>query len=267
MLTVLQCGYAYTHLNGVSIYRPSGTPHYVFVYFRSPSEFATPDGFLPCQGHFLLLEPGFGHHYRSVCSPFINDWVHFRAAEGTAGGQYLEAIGFPLNTPVRLPDPSLVQRHIRAMNTLDAQAPAWRAEVNAAHMVSILDLLGGAAQADGEQRPQHRYYQQLAKIRSELYRIPQPGLRIETLAEKAGLSLSRFQHLYREIFRCTVGEDIAQGRLHRAKYLLDNSVLPISLVAEESGYTNETHMIRHFNKYVGATPAQYRRRARAQEGP
>jgi AraC-like DNA-binding protein len=57
----------------------------------------------------------------------------------------------------------------------------------------------------------------------------------------------------------TVGEDIAKGRLKRALYLLENSDLPVAVIAQDSGYTNETHMIRHFNKYIGRSPGRYRR--------
>ncbi|MEI0735875.1 AraC family transcriptional regulator [Paenibacillus sp. JTLBN-2024] len=51
------------------------------------------------------------------------------------------------------------------------------------------------------------------------------------------------------------------GRLEHAKYLLDNSSLPIAAIAKMCGYENDTHFMRQFKKFVGETPSGYKKRS------
>jgi AraC-like DNA-binding protein len=47
-----------------------------------------------------------------------------------------------------------------------------------------------------------------------------------------------------------------QQRIHKAKQLLRNR-MPISRVAVEAGFADQSHLTRHFKQIVGVTPGQY----------
>ncbi|NLW11860.1 MAG: helix-turn-helix transcriptional regulator [Clostridiaceae bacterium] len=284
MFHIIDSGYAFTHHTGIEINRPGGTSHYVFVFFRSPCEFETEDGYISCQDHYILMEPEIKHHYRSSFKPFVNDWIHFEV-ESPAAIELIRSFGLILNKPVPLDDAKFVTQLIKLLQTnrhmigtdafeerpviqnradVDSQlagsgSKSKRDLVDTGIMLTLFESLSAFQTSRHQDRTYHNYYPAFASIRNDLYSLPQAGLRIQELADRAGLSLSRFQHLYREIFMCTVGEDIAKGRLKRALYLLENSDLPVAVIAQDSGYTNETHMIRHFNKYIGRSPGRYRR--------
>jgi AraC family transcriptional regulator of arabinose operon len=83
-------------------------------------------------------------------------------------------------------------------------------------------------------------------------------LRVEQIASRVNLSKSYFQHIYKELFGCSVVSDIINGRLEYAKYLLGNSSLSIAVISKMCGYENDTHFMRQFKRFVGVTPSQYR---------
>ncbi|WP_258168564.1 AraC family transcriptional regulator, partial [Paenibacillus sp. AR247] len=93
-----------------------------------------------------------------------------------------------------------------------------------------------------------RYLHQLSEIRSELYRSPQTSYSLDELAASVNLSKSYFQHLYKDLFGCSVSSDMINSRLEYAKYLLDNSSLSIGGIAKMCGYENETHFMRQLQK-------------------
>jgi len=66
------------------------------------------------------------------------------------------------------------------------------------------------------------------------------------------------------IFKRKMGISLSTYLLHerimKAKELLSNTDIPVSLVAAFVGYTNFSHFSRLFKKYVGVTPKEYRKK-------
>ncbi len=105
-----------------------------------------------------------------------------------------------------------------------------------------------------------RYFRQFSELRGELYSSPQTHLPVEKIASRVNLSKSYFQHIYKELFGCSVVSDMINGRLEYAKYLLQNSSLSIAAISKMCGYENDTHFMRQFKRFVGVTPSQFRSR-------
>jgi transcriptional regulator GlxA family with amidase domain len=63
-------------------------------------------------------------------------------------------------------------------------------------------------------------------------------------------------------FRAEVGrsphEYLCQIRLESARQLLANTVLPVDKIARHCGLFNGDHLRKHFLKYFGMTPSEYR---------
>jgi AraC-like DNA-binding protein len=76
------------------------------------------------------------------------------------------------------------------------------------------------------------------------------------LAQKFFISKDYLGNLFKSATGYTVKEYIIARRMMFAKQLLLKNE-PISRVMEKVGYTNYSHFIRTFKKYVGVTPKQY----------
>jgi AraC-like DNA-binding protein len=83
-------------------------------------------------------------------------------------------------------------------------------------------------------------------------------LRVETLAEKAGLSTYQLNRRIRAIFSITAGQLIAKTRIDAASHLLRTTAKPVGEVAAECGYFDQSAFTRQFKSLVGLTPRQYR---------
>jgi AraC family transcriptional regulator of arabinose operon len=257
MIRLISCGYNYIHRDGILIDRPQGAGNYAFVFFKSRSEVVvegTPA--VAEKNTFILFHPDTPHLYREVEKPFVNDWFH---CEGSGMEKWLEQLHFPLNTPIPAPDPLLITRVIMDLHGTARQNSTFRDAILDLDIRSLLmKLCDDRHGKNAVSERAAKYYRELTGLRNRLYSSPQTHMKVEQLAASVHLSKSYFQHLYKELFGCTVIHDIICGRLEYAKYLLDNSQLSVSDIAAECGYDNDTHFMRQFKKYVGVTPSQYK---------
>ena len=104
------------------------------------------------------------------------------------------------------------------------------------------------------------YKDQFIAMRDNIFRHPEKEWNIEALTRSMGLSKSHFHRIYKELFGTSCKEDIISSRLEKVKWLLDNTSLTVSQIAEESGYSNTSHFIRQFSSRTGLTPSAYRRK-------
>lgn len=256
MISLISCGYRYTHPKGITIVRHKGAGNYAFVFFRNKSEVILNGKSLKAdRDTYMLFKPTTPQFYRGIELPFINDWFH---CEGGDLEDFLMGLRFPLDTLIPAADPSLISRSIMEMHRIlkfggpltdciiDSELRTLFMKLSNLHEMSLLT-----------DRPS-RYFRQFSDLRDELFNAPQLHFSVEQLAARVNLSKSYFQHLYKELFGCSVITDIINGRLEYAKYLLQNSSLSVSSVSEQCGYEHETHFMRQFKKFVGVTPGRFR---------
>jgi AraC-like DNA-binding protein len=90
-------------------------------------------------------------------------------------------------------------------------------------------------------------------------------LRVERLAEIAGLSIYRLNRRLRAIFGITASKLITKRRIDVASEMLRAGTKPIAEVANACGYFDQSAFSRVFRRTVGLTPRQYRARHRRRE--
>jgi len=83
-------------------------------------------------------------------------------------------------------------------------------------------------------------------------------LRLAELAQVAHISVNHFLRQFRLKFGCAPHVYVIQRRLERAQRLLAKTRLPIKDVAAQSGFTDQSHMSRTFQRYLRTTPRSYR---------
>ncbi len=102
------------------------------------------------------------------------------------------------------------------------------------------------------------HYRAMQKLRSEIYHSPEAEWTIEHMCAGMYLSKYYFQRLYKDFFGTSVIQDVICARLEKAKNMLINSELSISLVGEKCGYKNTEHFIRQFKRVCGDSPRRFR---------
>jgi AraC family transcriptional regulator len=85
-------------------------------------------------------------------------------------------------------------------------------------------------------------------------------LSLGRIAEIAGLSLSHLKALFRTTAGVPVHQYIIGRRVERARRLLEQGDLPMSMVALEAGFSHQSHMARHMRRLLGVTPSELARR-------
>jgi len=87
---------------------------------------------------------------------------------------------------------------------------------------------------------------------------------VKDLARKAELSRRTLELRFRKVAGRSIHEEIERVRLERAKRLLLETMIPLPQVAEASGFSNASYLIRVFHRQIGVPPAQYRARNRGE---
>lgn len=83
-------------------------------------------------------------------------------------------------------------------------------------------------------------------------------IKIVELASKINLSVTQLDRRMRKAFKLTTSQFIRKTRLTAAARLLISTKKPISQVAQECGYSDQSAFTRQFHATVGMAPGAYR---------
>jgi AraC-like DNA-binding protein len=81
---------------------------------------------------------------------------------------------------------------------------------------------------------------------------------LSTLATVAGLSMHHFARQFKQSVGVTPHHYLTQKRLELAQALLTNTELPLSEIAYVAGFSDQSHLARHFRHALGTTPRAFR---------
>lgn len=108
--------------------------------------------------------------------------------------------------------------------------------------------------------------QGLTKARARMLDDPAADLSLDELSATAGLSPWHFLRSFKSCFGLTPHALLVQMRCHRAAGLLRTGTPPAQAAAE-AGFTDQSHLTRHFKRIYGVPPARYGRGNFVQEPP
>ncbi|WP_374355765.1 helix-turn-helix domain-containing protein [Chitinimonas sp.] len=83
-------------------------------------------------------------------------------------------------------------------------------------------------------------------------------LRVEALAEQAGVSAAQFERRMKKIFQLSAGQFITKARIDAAARLLASTDQAISAIALASGFCDQSALSKQFRQLTGMTPREYR---------
>lgn len=102
-------------------------------------------------------------------------------------------------------------------------------------------------------RADHQLIQRALAYLHDNYATP---IRLQELADCVALSPYHFLRLFKANLGLPPHTYLTQLRIHRAKALL-NKRQPIAEVALAVGFTDQSHLSRHFKRIVGVPPGEY----------
>jgi transcriptional regulator GlxA family with amidase domain len=85
-------------------------------------------------------------------------------------------------------------------------------------------------------------------------------LRVERLAEQAGMTARTFARVYAARMGVTPARTVEKIRIEAVRRILEETDTPIKQIAAECGFGKEERLRRAFARQVGTTPAEYRAR-------
>ena len=91
----------------------------------------------------------------------------------------------------------------------------------------------------------------------------QQPLTLVQIAEHVGLHPVSLAQAFRKTFGCTIGEYVRRLRVEFACRELANQERPISEIADEAGFFDQSHLTRTFKRVLGITPAKLRKELRS----
>lgn len=107
------------------------------------------------------------------------------------------------------------------------------------------------AQAGG--LPTYRLRQVIEYVDADLDR----DLALAELAAVAKMSPNYFTHLFKQSTGLTPHQYVIQRRVERAKQLLREGKLALADIALQVGFAHQSHLNRHFKRWVGVTPKSF----------
>ena len=83
---------------------------------------------------------------------------------------------------------------------------------------------------------------------------------LKEFSEQFHLSEKYISRYFKEHFHITLSQYITHLRLAHAKQLLQDTDIPVTEIAMQSGYQNVSYFIRSFKKTYGVSPLKYRKK-------
>jgi AraC family transcriptional regulator len=82
---------------------------------------------------------------------------------------------------------------------------------------------------------------------------------LEDLAAVVNVSRFHFSRLFKRTIGVTAISFVEQCRISRAKALIIDTTLPLAEIALATGFADQSHFTRRFQRHVGCTPAVFAR--------
>jgi AraC family transcriptional regulator len=213
---------------------------------------------LPTQS--ILLPAGVPTHWH------YSGMVDFAAFYFLAGGglamQNLEALARSRDEPMPFNDVLVSAAALRLMDELRAGIEA-DADLMSRLAVIMLEQTFRALTTPGSSsiNARHPHFTRLQPVLEYVHVHLTEDMSVDTLAEMANVSAAHFRRIFQEAVGVPPHRYILGVRLDQARRLLTTSDMPIARVAQECGFSSQSHLTASFRAAHAVTPAQFRTHA------
>lgn len=121
----------------------------------------------------------------------------------------------------------------------------------------LLEFLARMARLSGARStPRQRWLTHADALVRDMYRS---SLTVADVADTVGVHPSTLARAYRQEFGCTIARRIRQLRLDHAASALTTTTTPLSEIALQAGFYDQSHFSNAFRRHFGTSPGLYRR--------
>jgi AraC family transcriptional regulator of arabinose operon len=242
-------------------YRPNGTRDWLAIYTVAGKGRFTYDGgeTLLTTGDLFIVRPGTPQDYGTELTEkkWHNLWSHF-----VPRGDALAWLNWPQVSPgvmvlhVRDDLQPLVLEQLREMERYVGRTIGRSQELGLNALERALLIADACNPTSATARHDPRIRRAIDHLLANLTDPPS----LESLAEVAGLSRSRFALLFEEQVGQPPGRFVEEHRLFRAKRLLEYTRHSLQEIADELGFSSPFYLSLRFKRWFGASPSEWRKR-------
>jgi len=220
-------------------------------------------------GHVVIILPGVWHRYRP--DPKTGWEKYWLSANGEdlyrlVKRRILSPGSCILRTGLR---EKIRRPYLQILRRVQAR-PGENPHVLAAYVMQLLAetlaAVAPPARPRGEAKESQRYPGQndplVGRALSHIWSHSHGVVTVDELAGLMQISRRTLERRFRTVLGQSVLQAITACRLQRAKYLLQQTRLPIDHVAMSAGFPSPAQMTNVFREYEGRTPSHYRERRR-----
>src|SRR5581483_1195317 len=149
------------------------------------------------------------------------------------------------------PITALVLRTHQELKQADAVSPLMVEGL----MLEILAFAARVAIRDRQGNPPRW----LLRVRDYLHAHFNGQISLHNLAETAGVHPAHLSRMFRRQYRQSVGEYVRALRLESSVSKLSDTEKPLTEIAIEAGFYDQSHFANAFRRHTGMTPAEFRR--------
>lgn len=229
-----------------------------FVLVRNNASFDIGGTISKCErGTMLCRTPDISVQIIPLEDYLFVDYVDFSLDEQELSR--LTALPVSLNSPSAPPNFNELSSLLKSIHYLFYSCDKYRQEKLELHLWNLIFSI-----ASGDENVQgltgsNLLYHQMRQLRKQISDDPNTYTSVCEAANSVNLSVSRFQHLYKQLFSINYLQDLIHVRIKRARMLLQTTDWTVARIARELGYESETFFYRQFRQQVGVSPAEYRK--------
>lgn len=122
--------------------------------------------------------------------------------------------------------------------------------------------LAGAMYSVEQPEEHERFFRELSPVIRHVKSHYTGTVSMAEMAELSGLSSTHFNRRFQQLLRMTPTDYLRSVRVQAARQLLSNTDRTLAQIAQETGFTDQSHFTRCFRENTGMTPGAYRTRFR-----
>lgn len=237
------------------IMRPVGYGEYTFLHFISPMRIKMDGEDLITAPHACIFYAPSTPQFFGSEQPIVHDWMHF----STDAASLLENYNIEENRIYYPAEPEKITVLFREIENEWFSERPHRDEALENLFTRFLIVFSRLCDGISSVTVTGAAAEQLTRVRNNILLHPERPWRVQQMAELAKMSLPHFFATYKQIYGTSPMNDLIEARINTAKNRLQSDTTPISLLAEQLGYSNPYHFIRQFRERTGVTPAAFRK--------
>ena len=206
-------------------------------------------------GSCFVLAPGLWHRYHPYpATGWREYWVGVR---GPLAGRAIDLLRVGAKGPVIRPgnDEEIAALYERLLRLAAIHDTVAHVEM-AAEVLKLVAFVARGGRDGDRQTPDEAVEHAIRRMRASVA----GRINVAALARDCGVSESTFRRSFRRRTGSSPYRYYMALKVNAAKRELAHSALPVKVVAEALGFTDQYHLSRVFKEYTGVSPSEWRRR-------